>query len=79
EFPQPGFSISAYVYDAQGRKIKELANNELAGKENTFEWNGLTDEQTLPPLGIYIVFVKYFDLEGNVFEEKLPVVVAGKL
>ncbi|MBL7829608.1 MAG: lamin tail domain-containing protein [Saprospiraceae bacterium] len=79
EFPSPGFTVSINVYDSQGRNIKEIANNELAGLDNTFEWSGLNSSLTRPPLGIYIIFIKYFDLEGNVYEEKLPVVVAGRL
>lgn len=79
EFQQPGYSVTINVFDAQGRNVRELANNELAGVNNTFEWNGLNQDQYALPLGIYIIFVKYFDLEGNVFEEKIPVVVAGKL
>lgn len=78
-FDKPGFTQSVNIYDAQGRKIRELGNNDLAGLDGTYEWDGLRDDQTKPPLGIYIIFIQYFDLEGNVFEEKIPVVVAGRL
>lgn len=78
-FPDPGYTCSVNIFDVQGRVIKEIANNALTGINNVFEWDGLSDDQSKIPLGIYILLIEYFDLQGNVFEEKLPVVVAGKL
>lgn len=75
----PGFTVNIDIYDSSGRKIKQLANNELAGSEGSFKWDGTTDESTKARLGIYIIFIEYFNLQGTVIQQKLPLVVAGKM
>lgn len=75
----PGYTLNMEIYDSSGRKIKRIADNELLGSEGSFKWDGTTDENTKAGLGIYIVFIEYFNLTGTVLQQKLPVVVAGKI
>ncbi|HMG15592.1 MAG TPA: lamin tail domain-containing protein [Saprospiraceae bacterium] len=75
--PNPGYTSNIDIYDSSGRRVKQLAVNELLGIEGSFKWDGTTDDNTKARLGIYIIFIEYFNLEGTVLQQKLPVVVAG--
>ncbi len=77
--PNPGYTANIDIFDSSGRKIKQMAVNELLGTEGSFKWDGTTDDNTKARLGIYIIFVEYFNLTGTVIQQKLPVVVAGKI
>ena len=75
--PETGYTANINIFDSSGRKQKEIATNELLGTEGSFKWDGTTDDNTKARLGIYIIFIEYFNLEGTVIQQKLPVVVAG--
>jgi hypothetical protein len=79
KFDVPGYSCSITVYDAQGRLVNQLVNNELLGAEGTFSWDGRSDANQKAVIGIYIIYIEAFDLTGKVKRYKKPVVLAGKL
>lgn len=66
-----GYTGTAQIYDAQGRLVRGLVNNDLLGREGFFTWDGLSDDDTKAPSGIYIVYAEIFNLEGNVKHFKL--------
>ena len=76
---EPGYMLNAVVYDSRGREVRKLAQNELLGIEGSIFWNGENEHHEKASLGIYILLFEYFDLEGNVKNEKLSVVLGGKL
>ena len=78
EFDSPGYSCRITIYDAQGRLVNQLINNELLGTEGTFSWDGRTDANQKAAIGIYIVYFEAFDMNGNSKRYKKPVVLAGK-
>jgi hypothetical protein len=51
----------------------------LLGTEGTLSWNGINEENEKAGIGIYIVYMEAFDLQGNVVKVKKPCVVASKL
>lgn len=75
---EPGYVANIKIYDSRGRLIRYLANNQLLGIEGTITWNGLDENNQKAPVGIYVVFIEIFDLEGNVKQYKKSVVVAAK-
>ncbi len=79
KFDSPGYSCRITIYDAQGRLVNQLVNNELLGTEGTFSWDGRTDANQKAAIGIYIVYFEAFDMSGNNKKYKKPVVLAGKL
>lgn len=53
--------------------------NELLGTSGTFSWDGTTENNEKGRIGIYIIFVEVFDLEGDVKSFKKTCVLAGHL
>jgi len=78
-FPSGGFVASIIIYDAKGRLVRNLIQNELLGISGTFSWDGINENNEKARIGIYIIFVEAFDLEGNVKSFKKTVVLAGQL
>ena len=78
-FEEPGYTCNINIYDARGRLIRNLISNVLLGSAGTFSWNGLTDMDEKASIGIYIVFVEIFDLNGNVKKYKRTAVLGTKL
>lgn len=76
----PGFSAKAHIYDAEGRLVKRLANNELLGTNGFLRWDGDTDKGTKAPVGVYIIWLELFHPTIAVtITEKLVCVLAGRL
>lgn len=74
-----GFVANITIYDARGRLVRRLVENELLGREGTISWDGITDEREKALTGIHVVFIEIFDLEGNSEIFKKPCVVATRL
>lgn len=76
---QSGCLANISVFDAAGRFVMKLANNEILGSEGKYTWNG--DDQTGQRLnlGVYVVLVEIFSLTGETWHFKDGVVLTGKL
>jgi len=70
---------SITIFDSRGRLIRNLINNQLLGTEGTFTWDGIGDDNQKALIGIYIVFVEIFDLNGGSKSYKKTAVVGGGL
>ncbi len=73
-----GFVGNITIFDAQGRTIRQLMQNELLGIEGSISWDGLNNQREKARIGAYIIYFEYFDLNGNVNAIKHPCVVGGK-
>ncbi len=76
---KPGVTGHLSLFDNEGRKIRTLSGNVLMGTENFFSWDGLTDHSEKAGVGIYIIALELFDLEGNFKTYKKNCVLAGRL
>lgn len=72
---KPGFSSSVTVYDAGGRKIRQIAANVLLGQSGSFIWNVEDDSGQLVPSGYYVVFIEVFNLDGERRSSKKTIAV----
>jgi hypothetical protein len=79
EFNIPGYVANILIYDARGRLIIDLVRNELLGTKGCFSWDGIDRDNAKAPIGIYIIYIEIFDLEGNVKYYKKAAVLGGKL
>jgi hypothetical protein len=70
-----GYKCRIYVYDASGRMINTLLNNELLASEGEIYWNGKGSRNQKLVAGIYILYIELYDTNGNVQKIKLPTVV----
>ena len=78
-FPTPGFVASVYVFDSGGRKIRTLANNKLLGTSGHMIWDGETDFGERAEIGIYVILVELFNLDGQLEVIKKTCVLATRL
>lgn len=76
-FRNPGNLVSIKIYDDEGRFIRQLTGNFLAGESCNFNWDGTNDNKQKVPSGIYIVYTRIVNLNGTVSQSKNGVVVAG--
>lgn len=77
-FSEAGYVANIVIYDAKGRLIRTLVENELLGTKGTFSWDGTSDTNEKGRIGIYIIFVEAFNLQGNVKSFKKTCVLAGR-
>jgi len=75
----PGYIANIRIFDAKGRQVKQLTNNQFLQPRGFFRWDGDTDDGQKARIGIYIVWIELFDVNGNVTRCKQPCVVAGQL
>lgn len=76
---QNGYLANIRVFDAQGRLVKKIAENELLASEGSFKWDGSTLETSKARIGIYVVWIELIRPDGQVEELKETCVVAGNL
>ncbi|NOU46553.1 MAG: hypothetical protein HOO86_05750 [Bacteroidales bacterium] len=75
QFDQAGYTLNAFVFDANGIEKRHLVKSALIPAEGIFYWDGEDDEGNKVPVGIYIIMVEVFNLEGKVENYKKAVVV----
>ena len=71
------YTAKIHIFDARGRPVKTLVNCKNIADQSSFVWNGLDDNGSIVPIGIYVVFVEVFDLQGHIKRFKKAVVVAA--
>ncbi len=78
-FDQPGYNMTTQIFNAKGQLVRELVNNEYLGTVGSVNWDGIEDDNSKAPIGIYVFYIQIFDLEGNVKHYKKTGVLAAKL
>jgi len=63
----------------KGRAIRHLLQNEMLGKEGAFSWNGNTDSGGKAAIGMYVVYISLFNMDGVTKEFKKVCVLAGHI
>ncbi|HKK89325.1 MAG TPA: lamin tail domain-containing protein [Saprospiraceae bacterium] len=79
DFDKPGYKADVKVFSDKGQLIRVLGKDVLLPRNGQLKWDGLDDNATIPPLGIYIILVEALHPEGDVIQEKLPCVLAKRL
>lgn len=74
-----GWTASVRVFDAMGRQVKEIARNELLAADGVFRWDGDDQNGGKARMGIYVLWIQLAHPGGDVREEKLACVLAGKI
>ena len=78
-FEEIGNVLNIAIYDAVGHLVQSIAQDDLAAISGGYQWNGSTLDGQKVPLGIYVVWIEYFNQLGETKRLKEAVVVAGKL
>ena len=79
ELADEGMVGNITIYDDAGRVVKYLVTNELLGQSGTYAWDGTNEIGEKAKVGIHIVFVEVFDIQGNVEHFKKSCVVSHKI
>ncbi|MCS6832732.1 MAG: lamin tail domain-containing protein, partial [Flammeovirgaceae bacterium] len=66
------------IYDAMGREVRNFRQNTTLSNEGFFKWDGTNDSGQKVRVGLYVVYIQVFDLNGNIQEYQLPVAVGGR-
>jgi hypothetical protein len=78
QFDKPGCRTQVYIFDAMGRLVRRLLNNELLGTQGSFTWDGTNDTGKLCTVGMYVIFVRTVFDDGTVKEYKKSCVLATR-
>lgn len=79
-FLESGLLAKARIFDDFGREVKVLFSNELMGTTGFFNWDGVNTAQAKAPIGIYVLVIEVFSVDGAVIlAKKIPFTLAGKL
>ncbi len=76
---KPGYIANISIFDATGKFIMKLANNEILGTSGTIVWNGEDQTGKRKNIGVYVVLVEIFNTAGEVFQYKDGVVLTDVL
>ena len=77
-FDQPGKVANVTIYDAEGRQIIQLTNNELLSTQGTITWDGSTENNTKAHSGLYVISFEIHDEKGSTSKFKKTCVLAIK-
>ena len=78
QLDERGYTMNAYVFNAEGVLVRHLVKGALVTNEGCFVWNGCDSRGLQVPTGIYVVFTEVFDMEGKVRTFKNAVAVASR-
>lgn len=62
--PQAGLQATLRIFDTEGREIKTLAKNELAGAEGFYTWDGTAEDESRVRMGYYVVLLHLYGQNG---------------
>ncbi len=75
--PLPVATISAFVYDIRGRRIRRLADHDAGTSQGVLVWDGRRDDGVRAPVGMYIVVFRAVRADGgSLYEARCVVVLA---
>ncbi len=78
KFEQGGYVATVTIFDRNGYEVRKLANDELIGDSGYWIWDGLDNANQKARIGMYVVYVKVFDLSGKVNVYRKTAVIATK-
>lgn len=77
-FETAGNVANVIIYDAEGRQIIQLANNELLAIQGTITWDGSTEDNTKARSGLYIISFEIHNEKGSTSQFKKTCILAIK-
>jgi hypothetical protein len=77
-FELPDNTLTIHVFDASGHLVRNLVNNAYVGTGGEVSWDGLEEDGTKAPAGIYVFYIRVFDEKGHVRQFKKTAVLATK-
>jgi len=79
KMPENGYSATVIVFDAVGRRVRQIVNNAVLGAEGVLEWNGASDSGKTAEVGVYVIYIDAVQpLKGKRHRAKIACVIAMK-
>lgn len=75
----PGYIATVKIYDATGKYVQTLANNQLIGTEGYFTWDGTNFQGNKARTGIHVILFEIITPDGKIESFKAPCVIATRL
>jgi hypothetical protein len=76
-FDAPGNVLQAFIHDARGAMVKRWLRTALCGRRGMFYWDGMLDTGKRVGYGAYVLYVEYFNGNGEVRKWKQTFFVGG--
>jgi len=77
ELAQNANVVSLDIYNKEGLRVRRLKQNFFTGSSGSFLWDGLSDAGEKLPIGIYVIYLEVFTVDGSVVNGyKVPAVIA---
>jgi len=76
---KPGSMMTIIIFDVTGRPVRRLVDNVMLATENTFSWDGFSDNHTKASAGIYVVYAAVYTATGEVRHFKKTTILATPL
>jgi len=76
---KPGSLLTIIIFDINGKQIRKLVDNVLLASENTFSWDGISDNHIKASTGIYIIYGVVYTATGEVRHLKKTTILAASL
>jgi len=77
-FDRVGYLGNIMIFNSNGQLIRQLVNNELLGSSGTYSWNGITDNNTRAPSGVYVILIELTGTNSRVIRYKKTGVIAAQ-
>ncbi|MFO8236022.1 MAG: lamin tail domain-containing protein [Bacteroidales bacterium] len=78
QLKKPGYVATIRIFDDKGRVTRNLVNNKTLSTEGELIWDGLNKNSQMAKMGIYLIYIELFDLDGNVEAIKKHCVLGRK-
>ena len=78
QLDQGAYIATIQVFDANGRLVRQLAQNQLLGVNSSIEWDGKATNNELVPVGYYVLLAELFNATGDKKHYKGKVVVGSR-
>ena len=78
ELDKSGYVASISIFDAEGRKVKDLIKSQLLETKGTISWEGTSDNGLRANSGIYVIFFEMYHPDGETQQFKKAAVLAVK-
>ncbi len=75
-FDKPGFVANLSIFDDHGRLQTRVAENKLLGTSGSIIWEGKLEDDSVAPVGIYIIYYDIFHSDGDVLTGKMVCVLS---
>jgi hypothetical protein len=77
--PAGGYVANIAIFDAAGKLVKNLCRNATLSVEGRLSWDGVCNDGKVAAVGVYVVYVEIFSLDGKVKRYKETCVVSTRM